>query len=299
MILITGGTGFLGSAVTKQLLVAGKPVRILVRDGIAAKKRFPKVQVIQGDILGNGLREALKGVTTVIHLAGKVSYTAPKKDLFTVNVQGTQHLLDACTTVKRFLFAGSVGVYPKRHDMITEATPLQPKTAYGESKRVAEELIFERFPDAVSLRIAPIYGPGSPIWGTLLDALAKGFPIPKTKNQTHVVHVNDVAQAFYKALTKGIGPYLVADKEPVPFVQFASALCRQLGKEPTFKPVWLLRLAMRLKRLGPSLDTLIMQRHYDISKAQHDLGYHPTVSLQEGVKTMVAWYQQEHLKKQH
>ena len=113
MILITGGAGFIGREVTRNLLSKGHQVRLLARNPEGIKSLFPKAEVVWGDITDiNSLDKALDGVDTVIHLAGLISYSKRDKDLLhMVNVEGTRNLLAHCGNVNRFVFSSSVSVY--------------------------------------------------------------------------------------------------------------------------------------------------------------------------------------------
>ncbi|MFM2117501.1 MAG: hypothetical protein RL316_691, partial [Bacteroidota bacterium] len=115
-ILVTGGTGFLGSYILQELITQGYHVRALFR-----KKERPfwidsavleKVEWVSGDILDIvSLEEAMEGVDNVIHAAAMVSFNpAEKKALYKINVEGTANVVNACLEkkIKRFVYISSV-----------------------------------------------------------------------------------------------------------------------------------------------------------------------------------------------
>lgn len=294
MILVTGGTGFIGQRLVRNLVRKGRKVRVLARDREKAGKVLPrKAEVVEGDISKPGtLGPALRGVKEVVHLAGMVSYSRPRKELLRINLEGTLNLLEACRKagVKRFIFSGSVGAMGPIRGTADENYPCRPSTPYGESKLKAEMAVLDSGIPSVVLRLAPVYGKGSPSWKKNLKMLEKGFPIPEVKGLTHVLSVGNAVQAFERALDKGSGVYLIADREPVYFREFASGLVRMLGKEPKYSSPWMASFMATLAGKMQYLRVLTMNRHYNTLKARKELGYKPAGDFRKGLKEMVDWY---------
>ena len=107
---------------------------------------------------------------------------------------------------------------------------------------------------------------------------------------THVLHINNAVQAFELAIKKGSGIYLIADREPVLFKEFASDLVRMLGKEPKYSSPWMVSLLAALTGKIQYLRVLTMNRNYNISKAVKELGYRPRGDFKKELKRMVDWY---------
>ncbi len=291
MILVTGATGFIGQRLTRLLMKRGHRVRLLCMDRKAGEDMFPKAEVFGGNLLKPETLEGLtEGIETVIHLAGIVSYSKSRDEIFAANVDTTRNLLAISKHVKRFIFSSSVSVYGKISGMADENYPTSPMNPYGESKLECEKLIVKSGIPHVMLRIAPIYGMGSPSWMKNLSLMEKGFPIPKTKNLTHVVHISDVLQALERSVKRGEGIYNIADRNPIPFMDFVEIIMRDLGKEPKRMNMLLVKMAARAKGMGPYLNVLTMNRNYLIGRAEKELGYRPKANLQEEVKRMVEWY---------
>ncbi len=291
MILITGATGFIGQRLTRELIRKGYKVRVLCRDRKAGEDMFPKADVFRADLSEPETLEGVtEGIETVIHLAGMVSYSRSREEIFTANVDTTRNLLARSKNVKRFIFSSSVAVYGEISGMADEGYPARPANPYGESKLECEKLIKESGIPYTILRIAPIYGMGSPSWRKNLGLMEKGFPIPKTRNLTHVVHISDAVQALERSVKRGKGIYNIADRNPMPFTDFVEIIMGDLGKEPKRMPMLLVKMAARAKGMGPYLNVLTMNRNYIIGKAEKELGYRPKANLQEEVKRMVEWY---------
>jgi len=294
MILVTGATGFIGKELTQNLLSKGHKVKVLCRDEEKAKEIFPKADVFRGDLSQpETLKSAAKGVETVVHLAGMVSYSRPREEIFSANVETTRNLLAECRNVKRIVFSSSVSVYGEVREKADEYYPLGPANAYGQSKLECERLIESSGIPYIMLRIAPIYGKGSPSWGKNLRLLEKGFPVPKTKNLTHVVHISDVVQALEKSVKAGRdrkGIYNIAGSRPLPFVSFAEDIMKLLGKKPRRMPMFVVKGIAKGMGMGAYFDVLTMNRNYVIRKAGKDLGYAPKAEFKKKLKEMVEWY---------
>jgi nucleoside-diphosphate-sugar epimerase len=291
MLLVTGGTGFVGKNLMAGLLKKGNDIRLLCLPGEDVKEVSSHVEIARGDITKpESLKTVAKDVDTVVHLAGMVSYTKPKAVLYSINAAGTKNLLECCKNADRFIFSSSVSVYGEISGKADENYQISPATPYGESKALAEKLILNSGIKHVILRIAPAYGKGSPSWLKNLKLLERGFPIPNTQNKTHVVHVSDFVQALQLAVKKGEGIYNIADREPMPFVQFAETVVRHLGKKPRRMPFFLVNLLARLKGMKTYLDVLTMNRNYVIDKARKELGFRPKANFEREVGRMVDWY---------
>lgn len=289
MILVTGGSGFIGSKLVHSLIKRGYDVKILTRD--PRKIKIKDVESVKGDITRKEtLKNAVKDVDVVVHLAGLVSYTKPEKVLYRINVDGTKNLLDVSKNVDKFIFSSSVSVFGPIKGVADENYPCKPMSYYGKSKLEAENLIHDSGIKHVILRIAPVYGAGSPYWLKNLKMLDSGFPIPNTKSLTHIVHISDVVNAFILSMKKGEGIYNIADKKPIPFVRLAEKTVKLLGKKPKKLPLWLVYLISVFMGKKKYIDVLTMNRNYSIKKAQKELGYKPKADMDKELKKMIDWY---------
>ncbi len=211
MELITGGAGFLGRELTKQLSSSGKDVRVF---DIREPESLPEgVQFQRGDICDAGaVMEACRGAGTVYHLVGIVPQArAPKSVMRSVNVDGTRNVVDACVKnmVKRLVFVSSSEVYGFLEKVPCPETAITaPIGEYGVNKLAGELLCLEAMLGhglKVSIvRPTTIIGPYN--WDNFFEMLYKlldantAIPVPgKGDARWHVIHVEDAARAIILA----------------------------------------------------------------------------------------------------
>ncbi|MEE8525032.1 MAG: NAD-dependent epimerase/dehydratase family protein, partial [Thermoanaerobaculia bacterium] len=141
MIVVTGGSGFLGRHVVGALAAGEVPVRALdLRFGDDFAESAPGVEMLRGDFLdGDFLRPALAGADTVVHLASK-NVDHDGSGFEQVNVEGTRRLcaVAAAAGVRRLIYVSSVGIYGHGvHSDADESTPVRPDTPFSRSKAAA------------------------------------------------------------------------------------------------------------------------------------------------------------------
>lgn len=162
MILITGGSGFLGRHIVTELLEANYELRLLVRN--PEERRFPwqdLVEIYEGDVLDIlSLEKAMEGVTHVIHAAAQVSFSRGEHEaLLQTNIEGTANVVDACLhhPVERLIYISSVSAIgkPSKHqeNLITEELTWNPalsNSQYGYSKYHAELEVYRGIAEGIS-----------------------------------------------------------------------------------------------------------------------------------------------------
>ena len=145
--LVTGATGFVGSHLVEALLGQGVQVRCLVRDkGHLGWVKDSSVEFVVGNCQEkNSLKEGVKGVDQVFHLAGAIA-AVKEKTYFEVNAMGTENLVQACiennTRIKKFIYLSSqAAAGPCRiGEKKKESDPCEPVSPYGKSKLLGEQL---------------------------------------------------------------------------------------------------------------------------------------------------------------
>lgn len=243
-ILITGATGFLGKRIVDLLKKeGGNEIYALARNQKSAKNiEKMGIKVVYGD-LGEPavLKKSLEELSpnAIIHLAAEIATQRNTKLLWQVNHEGTKNLYEAAKDLglKCFLFASTVVVGEAGGELLSEEKPLNVETEYGKTKQASESMLLkayqtESFP-VVILRPSHIYGPGGWFADLIKDMKIGLFRIPGSgKNYWDVVHVDDVAAAFVKALHSGKAGeiYHIADDTPVLMQDFFNEAGHYLGK---------------------------------------------------------------------
>jgi nucleoside-diphosphate-sugar epimerase len=166
-VLVTGGAGFVGSVLSRQLLEKGYIVHCL--DSLEKGDGDSLLDIINhknfffhyGDVRDYKLLETrLKFVDSVVHLAGYVGFPACSRrpeESYSVNVSGTQELVSRLSKDQRLVNASSGSVYGALDEICTEESPLNPQSDYGKQKKIAEDIVLEH-PDSVSYRFATGFG---------------------------------------------------------------------------------------------------------------------------------------------
>jgi nucleoside-diphosphate-sugar epimerase len=321
-ILVTGGTGFIGSHLVERLQAKGDRVRCLVRT-----KSHPLhidtngVELFYGDLLRKeSLEPAVKGVDAVVHLAAVQGGTQGKEQFFQVNVTGTKNLIEAASrfapNLRKFVHVSSISAVGPRDDTtpLTEESPCAPVDFYGESKLAAEEAVLDYRKKVPLLTVRPplVYGPrDSNRFGLLRYAkIAKrGFRFMRGDAETYtsIIHVSDLCEGLIKAVEtrRAEGEkYFLCNEHPASYGDIAgwSAAALQRSVKEIVIPSFILDTRAFIKALYGKLtgrDALVkrqglraMPRHWicDGSKAQRELEFEPVIPLPEGIRETVLWY---------
>ncbi len=209
-ILITGGAGYIGTALTPSLLQAGVEVRVCDTllhggDAMLAFLNFPNYHFHHGDVRDRALLDRLlEGVDAVIHLAALVGFPVCKKvgreHSWDVNVEGTRAVYEGAhkAGVERMIFASSYSNYGVADNgVVREDSPLRPQSVYAESKVAAEEFLLERcqddLPAVTCVRLATLFGV-SP--RTRFDLMVNQFALTAHLGQKLVIYQKDFNRAF-------------------------------------------------------------------------------------------------------
>lgn len=294
MIVVTGGSGFIGTHLCEHLLDEGHKVRIV---DIVPPKMGLNAEFVRASVLDAlRLKKVLDGADGVVHLAALIDVAASVSDPyvdFSVNAEGTMNVLEAARRagVKKVAFASSAAVYgnPVRLP-VDEEHPTEPLSPYGASKLAAEKyvLLYNSLygMENTSLRLFNVYGegqnPASPYSGVITkfaDALVEGAKpvIYGDGGQTRdFVHVDDVCNAFVRAV-EGQGcdmPLNIASGTETSVRELLEMMCGIMGTGfgPEFKP----------ERKGE-----IARSVADIKLAKKKIGYSPKLALSQGLRELL------------
>ncbi len=304
-VLVTGGAGFIGGHLSGRLVAEGHEVVAIdnLSMGNLANLAFEflgsRLQFVKGDIRDRSLvKKCVSDIDAVIHLAAitSVPYSIQNPvETNQVNVMGTLNLLEACMNdgIEKFVYASSCAVYgDARRLPISEDDPLDATSPYAESKIVAEQychVFRERYKlQTICVRAFNVYGPGqhnSDYGGVLtrfVSRLENGEPpiiYGDGEQSRDFIHVDDIVTALMRILQDD-GPaskvYNLGSGRAVTINQLASVLQHTFDKED-LKPIHM-----------PPRAGDIRHSQADISRAEKELGFRPRISLEEGLKRLVA-----------
>ncbi len=301
-ILITGGTGFLGTCLTKKLLREGHRVIVYSRHKSESIKKIGAEQ-ITGDINDKDkLNRALKNIDAVYHLAANLDESNPK--MYKQNIETTKNVISACkkNKIKHLLFTSSIGVLGYTKTPATEDMPYNPTTRYEKSKAECEKLIKTSGLPYTIARITIIYGPNK-FWNQIFMAAKKGYPvIGNGSNNWHLVYIEDACSALTLMLKDKAKnqTYHIADNKAHTYLETYKIISETIGaKEPKKHiPIALIKtMALfhetkckilkqkpNVTKMRSSIDRLIRNRTVSIKKAKKELGYNPKYDLKTGMK---------------
>lgn len=319
-VLVTGGTGFLGSHLVRLLHQTGHDIRVLYRspkklsvlDGL-------EFEAIQGDLHDtSALKSACEGCDVVFHVAAKADYWKDDdKDLMMrINVDGTRNVLSAAQSanVQRVIFTSSASAIGFRKDGRaadeTEPFSLRPERFwYAYSKLKAEEIVNEFVADGldiITLNPTVIIGPGdlNAISGTFIIETARfQWLTPMSSGGLAVIDVRDVAQAHVNAMTKGrIGERYLLNTANYPYRVWFRMIAEACNVRPPIftSPDWSLEPTARfielLRRIGIQTPIDANQTRlgatnafFDGRKAYAEL-FTPQIDMQTSLHETYQWY---------
>ncbi len=320
-VLITGGSGFLGSHVAEQLSRDGQTVRALVRKTSNTKflETLENVELAEGAVSdAEALERATHGVDTVVHSAGLVKAMTPE-DFHTTNAGGTEILLDAAIAagVRRFVLVSSMAAAGPSPDgtRITVGNESGPVTHYGRSKLAAEKVVLARRDEieVVILRPPAIYGArDQEILAFFKAVKSRVLPTVMSPEATlSMIYGPDCAAACIAAIAADVPTgsiYFVEDGEVHHFGDLVEAIEASLGTRTLIRfplPRFVLRTAAfasetygRVSNQAMMLtrDKLneLFAPHWviDGTAARAELGWEPKVNIREGIQRTGDWYRE-------
>lgn len=312
--LVTGGTGFLGSALVRRLIGMGHQVRVLDNDSRGSRERLKDIsgefEYVQGDIRdAESVSRAIKGVDSVCHLAfvnGTEFFYAKPDLVLDVGVKGMVNIIDACLRQKvgELILASSSEVYqtPQRiptdeHVPLTIPDPHNPRYSYAAGKIISEMMALnygrKHFERVVIFRPHNVYGPQMgwehvvPQFVLRMKVLARGggdpikFSIQGTGKETRAfVFIDDFIDGLMRVIERGehLGIYHIGTMEELTIEEVAHLVGEYFGRHVEIVT-------------GPPAAGGTPRRCPDIAKLVA-LGYQPKYSFREGLQIAARWYDQ-------
>jgi len=328
--LVSGGGGFLGSAIVRRLVARGDEVTSISRGDYPALAKLG-VRHLRVDLANrDAVRDAVEGHDTVFHVAAKAGVWGPREDFWRANVEGTRNLLCSALDagVRRFIHTSSPSVCFDGGDHVDAGNDVPRATrflaAYPETKAIAEACVLdangERGMATCALRPHLIFGPGDPHLIPRLVQRARAGKLAIVGPGTNVVTLTYVENgalahlAAADALESGAPhagkAYFVGQEQPVQLWPWINALLERLGERPVTRRVPLRAAfaagalmeatwrAMRLRgepRMTRFIALQLATSHsYSMEPARRDFGYREEVGMDEALDRTVAWLQSAH-----
>jgi nucleoside-diphosphate-sugar epimerase len=318
-VLVTGGTGFVGSHLVERLLRNGYAVTCLVRD--LRQLRWlegMEVRLAEGDCTRpESLAAAVQGVSLVFHCAG-LTKALRARDYYLVNHLGTKNLLEACArynpVIEKFILVSSQAAAGPSPDgrPVDEGTTAHPVSDYGRSKLLAEDEVlgYKNLFPVVIVRPPSVYGPRDTDVYELFRWASRGLTLEMTGGDRYLnlCYVEDLTAALLLAAertTESGSVYFVAENRAYSWSEFRDVLLSTGGvKARTMKlpygAAYLIGLAAEIGSLFTKRPALAnrqkvreaAQRYWlcDLGKIEKDLRFRAEFPLQKGLLMTWKWY---------
>lgn len=322
-VLVTGGTGFTGSHLTRRLLQNGNEVVVIDNQPgmFHDELKHMGADVHIGSVTDRELvRKAVKGCEVVHHTAAMFrKVNLPKQVYWDVNVEGTRIMLEESlrTGVRCFVNCSTCGIHGDvKQPPAAEDSPIAPEDYYQYTKYEGEKIIPEflgKGMHIVTLRPTAIYGPGDPErFVMLFRQVKKGrfLMFGSGKAHYHPVYIDNLVDGFELAAESENGDgeaYLIADESSCSIEDLVRSIGKSMDLEVNiqhlpFWPLWATALVCEGIFKPLPVDAPLFRRRvnwfrqnrsFSIEKARKDLGYSPKVGLAEGLTKTAEWYRQE------
>lgn len=315
MILVTGGTGFIGSHLLERLSSSGVPARCLLRRTKSPRSLPAGVEPAFGDLAGGqGIVEALAGVDTVIHLAG-VTKALTAREYYSGNVQATENLARALAgRPTRLVHVSSLAAIGPSNDgtPVCEEEDPHPLTHYGKSKLEAERLVRELAPGAIIVRPPVVYGPRDTDVFRLLKSISQGLVLEISGGDRwfSAIYADDLVDGLLAAAEspQALGrTYFLAHPKPNSWGELSSAAARVMARSPRVlrvpapvahavgygAEIW----SRMIRKPGIVSREKIREAQCrwwtcDTRRAAAELGFQAKTSLDAGLASTLAWYKE-------
>jgi nucleoside-diphosphate-sugar epimerase len=323
MILVTGGTGFIGSHLVDRLLEKQELFRVLARRPGSLKNMIAS----RGDLAtGEGIAEALEGVDTVIHLAGTTKTLTPD-GYWLGNVVATENLARAIVAAGRPIRVAHVsslaaaGPAPDG-GAVTEGHEPRPVSLYGKSKLEGERRMRAHVPEAIVIRPPVVYGPRDTDVFQIVKSASRGIALriaggesrgeharePGGETYFSAIYVRDLVDGILLAAASPSAAgktWFLAHPAPVSFTGMIADIAQAIGRTPrivTIPPAAAFAAGVcaeafaQIRRKPGILSRdkvreMVQPRWVcGVDRAKSELGFEAATDFREGIEKSIAWY---------
>ena len=321
-VLITGGTGFIGSRLALRCLERGQNVRVLGQENTAAETENKDLITSKGaEVVSASVTDqksviaALEDIDVVYHLAAAQHEANVSDQVFwDVNVSGTENVLRGSVKagVKHFIHGSTIGVYGSGAEgELNELSELRPDNIYGKTKLEGEKVLLafkEKLP-VVIIRISETYGPGDRRLLKLFKAIQKNvfFMVGNGRNKHHLIYIDDLIDGFFLCIESSRAngeAFIFTGRDILTTTDMVRVIAEALGEEPPkfhapFLPFLWTAIVMEtvLRPLGIQpplhrrrLDFFKKNLFFSQDKTRELLGFHPKYTFAEGARQTAEWY---------
>ena len=326
-VLITGGTGFIGSRLALRCLEKGQNVRVLGQENTDAETENKELITSKGaEVISASVTDkksvlaALDRIDIVYHLAAaQHEANVPDQIFWDVNVTGTKNVLEGSvdTGVKRFIHGSTIGVYGSGAEgQLNEQSTLRPDNIYGKTKFEGEKVVlaFKENLPVVIIRISETYGPGDRRLLKLFKAIQKNtfFTIGNGGNKHHLIYIDDLIDGFFlcnDSLEANGEIFVLAGKDILTTNDMVRVIAETLEKKPPkfhapFLPFLWIAIVMEtvLRPIGIQpplhrrrLDFFKKNLYFSKDKTKSVLNFYPKYTFAEGARRTADWYMKKGL----
>ena len=320
--LVTGGGGFLGSHIARELFRRGSDVKVVGR------RDYPElpngIEQFKADLCDPmSALMSCKGRDVVFHTAAMPSIWGKKEEFYAANVETTSNIIEACQKngVKKLIYTSTPSVIFGDTDLEnadeTISYPEMYLSEYARTKAIAERLTMKAngYSGLLTVSIRPhlIWGPGDPhLVPRILQKARKGklLQVGEGQNRVDIIFIDNAVEAHLKACEAldensplAGQTYFVSDGSPVVLWDWINEFLRQMGIPPIHKKISsvaayclgaLMESVYRVLNLSgePQMTRFLAKQlagshYFDITRARNDFGYRPVVTPEEGMRRLI------------
>ncbi len=298
-VLLTGASGFLGTAVAELLIENGYRLKCMVRKKGSLRKRFLCEEIVADINKPDSLSGISKSTDIVVHVAG-LTKSLKSSEFYKVNYEGTKNLINSLDkSVKHFIYISSLSAAGPRKKPKEKSFPV---SHYGKSKLLAEKETMKLKISKTIIRPPALYGPYDKDFFTVFRSIKKGYAlIPKSENFLSLMHVKDAARAVLFAIKNGKNRiYEIDDGAAHKQLDIIKTIIQIVNPKARLisVPIALINMIKIVSCTGIfgaliNPDKLTESKHSWVADSSliASEGFLPKITLEDGLRAVSQWYE--------